>query len=437
MAEDLSIGETPAASRHYPRWVLKGRVNGAAPRVGWLDKAEYLAVLAVVFLSPMNFLRLPIFYFTLSDAFACVCLILMLVNRTLPTRPLGALWSSVWSAGFIVFTISLLVSSLVNGDPFRGMILIAQYLFSYFLLLAIIVGRPLKQTTGLVWVYVLSVFLMCLHGIYLVNWDGRTNTTFVSGSGRLTGFVERENECGAVIAMAMSLLLWLVSSGRLPKLALIVALPIMLYAVMLTGSNTALGAFAFALTIYMLATLTWFRAALYAGGALGAIAMLAAHARDLLPAVFQKRVLGALETGDLAQAGSFDHRLALIYEALDRANNTILLGVGADQYQIKSFLYQPVHNLYLLLWTEGGLLCVIGFLVMLLSGFGPAATALKTRGGWIYAVCTFCMISMFLLFVNAFPHVYGRFWAVPVLLAIAVSVAYVREGTRRLLPTRF
>ena len=436
MAEEVPIGVAPAVPRHFPRWISQAS-SAAAPRVRWLERAEYTVALAVVFFSPMNFLRLQAFYFTLSDAFACLCLMLMLVNRSWPLRPLGPLWTSVWGAGFIVFTSSLLVSSLVNGDPFRGMILVGQYLFSYFLLLPVLVGRPIGQTAGLVRVYVLSVFLMCLHGIYLIEWVGQTNTTFVSGSGRLTGFVERENECGAVIAMAMVLFLWLVSTGRLPRLLPVVVLPVMLYAVMLTGSNTALAAFSFALAVYLLATLSWSRLVLYAAGLVGAVLVLAAHARELLPAVFQKRVLGALETGDLARAGSFDHRLELIYEALERANNTILLGVGADQYQVASFLNQPVHNLYLLLWTEGGLLCVIGFLVMLLSGLGPAAAAFRTRNGFMYAVCTFSMISMFLLFINAFPHVYGRFWAVPVLLGIAVSVAYVRTGERRRLPARF
>ena len=53
----------------------------------------------------------------------------------------------------------------------------------------------------------------------------------------------------------------------------------------------------------------------------------------MLPAVFQKRVLVGLETGNLNDAGTFADRMLLIKEAIRLGGNVFLLGYGADQYR--------------------------------------------------------------------------------------------------------
>ncbi|MBL0373281.1 O-antigen ligase family protein [Rhizobium sp. KVB221] len=389
-----------------------------------LGPVEYALAIGTVFFSPMNFLRLPFFYFTLSDALACLCLLLLVLRGRLKLQPLGPASTAIWMIGLTTMLASLLLSSLVHGDPMRGIVYIAQYFFAYFILLLVIGGRSERQMIVLAKMYVLSIVIMCIHGAYLINIDGQTNTAFVSGSGRLTGFVERENECGAVIAMTVPMLLLLCGSGRLTKFALL-ALPIMGYAVMLTGSNTGLASFAYALGVFALFTLNWTFLVGAAAVVAGTVLALDRWGRDYLPAVFQRRVLGALESGDIGQAGSFDHRLELIHEAIGRANDTIFLGVGADQYAVTSFLMQPVHNLYLLLWTEGGLLCVVGFFVMISAGFGPGLAALNKPGGRLFAACTVSTVSLFLLSINAFPSVYGRFWSMPIILTVSLSCAFL------------
>jgi hypothetical protein len=284
---------------------------------------------------------------------------------------------------------------------------------------------------------VLSIFLMCLHGAYLINVDGEKNTAFVSGSGRLTGFVERENECAALIGLCIPLFLSLWKERKLPRLALL-ALPVFGYAVMLTGSNSGLVTLALALVIFGLLGFDWKYWIPAVGLGAATIAAVDLFGRDYLPAVFQRRVLGALETGDIDQAGTFDHRMGLIYEAIGRANETVFLGLGADQYAVTSFVSQPVHNVYLLLWTEGGLGCMIGFIIMIAAAYGPALAAFRRNGGGTVAACLITVVTLFALMVNAFPSVYGRFWPMPILLAIALARGFVTDDQfRRLPPLRF
>jgi hypothetical protein len=397
------------------------------PESRFFEKLEFLLAVGVVFFSPINVLRLDYFYFTLSDALTCLCLLLQLAQGRLSRQPLGPVSSLFWFAGLALLLVPLLLSSMINGDSMRGIVFVLQYTFAYLVILLVVAGRSEKQMIVLCKAYLLSIILMCLHGVYLIHFDGQTNTAFVTGSGRFTGFVERENECAAVIALSVPLLLVLCSIGKLSKLALI-WIPVMGYGVMLTGSNTGLASFAFAIGAFVLFALNW--KLIFGSGAVlfGIVVLIDRFGRDYLPAIFQRRVLGALETGDIGQAGTFDYRLELIYEAIHRANDTILLGIGADQYQVLSAMDQPVHNSYLLLWTEGGLFCMIGFIIMIAAGLGPAIQALRRPGGRPYAAGAICTVALFLMAVNAFANVYGRFWSVPVILAASLCYAFVARS---------
>lgn len=415
-----------ATDLHYASLKLKSKLEKSRPLV---EKLEFFIALLATFLSPMNFLRNDAAYVTLSDALMTLSLLLLLLTGRLNLRGIGPASTVWWIAGLSMLLLSLLLSSLVNGDPVRGIIYVLQYFFAYFLVFLFFAGRTERQLNRLAKIYVLSIVLMCVHGIYLVYFDGERNTTFVSGSGRLTGFVERENECAALIAMSVPLLLLLCASRRMKKLGYL-ALPLMGFGVMLTGSNSGLASLVYAIAAFCLVAFGWRKLFLIGVVAMVGISATDYWARDYLPAAFQRRVLGALETGDIGQAGSFDHRYELIQEAIERADTIVFLGIGADKYHSSRFADQPVHNLYLLLWTEGGLACMVGFIIMIGAGLGPALSAFRYRAGRYFAACTFSILTLFLFSTNAFTHVYGRFWVAPILLAIGLTHAFNQAAER-------
>lgn len=327
----------------------------------------------------------------------------------------------------------LLASSVVYGDPQRGIIVSAQYFAAYFIVPLVLLHRPLWQISILVKVFVLSILIMGFHGIYLIHIDGETYTRFVSGSGRLRSFVERENECASLFAMTLPLLFWLRGMKYIRRITFWVCFVVFAYGVMLTGSNTGLLGMLFVCFIYLVLTTfsSWRRLLLIFGGVSALVILLSlvgeSLVRTVLPSVFQQRVLGALLSGDLALAGTFTGRYELILEALGIAENSILLGVGADQYRFISELGHAVHNAYLLLWAEGGLFAMIGFVLIIFAGFSIVPGNIRRGISWVTGVCTFSSVSLFALLVNTVPHVYGRFWAVPLFLGIAVSLAQSRN----------
>mgnify|MGYP002403143869 CR=1 FL=1 len=395
-------------------------------------RIEFVFACATVFLAPMNVLRLESFYFTASDAFACLCLGMMILNRPLPLRPLGP-GSAYWIFGLVTMIGALLASSLVAGVVDRGLILSMQYLFAYFLLPLILLARPWPQTATLMKVFVASLVVMILHGIYVVDFVGKTNTQFVSGSGRLLGFVERDNECGSLIALTVPMILSMAAMRIIsPFLAWLVLLPLLAYGIMLTGSNTALYGMLYGIGIFFLATLNAKRAVMgIAAAYLVWVGLNTPTVREYLPAAFQKRVLTGIDSGSLDQAGTFADRMQLNEEAIRLGSDAMLLGYGADQYRQISEWLAPVHNLYLLIWNEGGAIALAGFVVMLAGGAITLAATLRYRGSRPVFVCGLSTLSLFAVLINAVPHVYGRFWTVPVLLSLAPAVTFLAEGPWR------
>src|SRR3546814_3033601 len=67
----------------------------------------------------------------------------------------------------------------------------------------------------------------------------------------------------------------------------------------------------------------------------------------------------------MSQAGTFTGRMDLILEAWEIVEDTMFVGIGVDQYRVVSPTQVPVHNMYLLLWAEGGLLALLGWMLLL------------------------------------------------------------------------
>ena len=134
-----------------------------------------------------------------------------------------------------------------------------------------------------------------------------------------------------------------------------------------------------------------------------------------LPAIFEQRVGGALVDRDIQEAGTYNGRVGLIGEAWQMTENTSLIGVGADEFRQYSSDHQPVHNLYLLMWTEGGIIALLGFLAML-AMLVMLALGRISRGP--ETALALSAVTVFLIYTVASPHMFARLWIMPVVLAL-------------------
>lgn len=384
------------------------------------DPGFYLAAVAV-FLSPMNYLRAPGVYFTASDLAVVLALVVMLRQGALPRRPFGPA-TGLWVAGFLLLATGLLLGSIAHAAGVELGVVLAQYAFSLLLIPLVVAGRSLDETVTLARVLVLSIVVVMLFGIWMIHVAADPPKVFVSYNGRLRSLVERENEAAALGAVAIVFLLGLWGAGRARLWELIIALPILAYGIMLTGSNTGLGCATLGVAAVMLLAPSG-RLTLFVVLTLSAILALGVLFPVLVPDVFRTRVLEGITTGDPSLAGTFTDRLLLMQEAFLLADNRLLIGMGAEQYRTISVFDTVVHNTYLLLLNEGGLLSLCGLVVLMLSGLPAALSHLSDARYRALAATTLTTLLIFALMLNTFPHFYARFWNVPLILAFSLSCA--------------
>lgn len=396
------------------------------------EAVEFYAAAVAVFLAPINYLRLNLAYVTLSDAVMVFVLVMMALNGRLPLRPFGKA-TSLWYGSLGLLGGGLMVSSIVNGDAGAGAIVVGQYVFAFALVPMVILGQPPKKSALLVKVFVASMVFISVHGAYYVNFhDGPSE--FVKGNGRMSSLVERVNETAALHAFTIVFVFWLFLTGRGSWLFAVVSLPVLGYGLLLTGSNTGLIVTTFGIlslsvlsgSVRILLMLVGFGVVV-----LGAIVV---WGDQFLPQVFVDRVLVALQSADLEQAGTFAGRLRLMQEAVGVANDTMILGLGADQYRLVSVLSAPVHNVYLLALTEGGLPALVGLVGIILSivylGWSALLDPASRWGGKL----TLTVVAMFAICLTGIPHVYARFWVVPLMLAVSTGLTRTVSSRETVFP---
>ena len=376
--------------------------------------------------------------FTVSDALFIVGFVYLFSKRRVVRSPFGVL-TPLLVIGYGVMMAGLFISSIMDNQPVRFANVSIQYGFAWLILPFIICGYGRTYTISLVKYFVMSIVAMEAFGsiIYFTFVRSFHETRsilgldFLSGSRRLGAFATDANWNGAVAAMAVPFAVYLVSARQIKPVTGAVAVAVLLLGVVLSASFTAFCSVGAAILVFVLAGVI--RPPLWTIPLIVAISLGIAHFG--LPSQFEKRVGTAVATGEISQAGTFEGRLALVENTWKMLGDHYILGVGADQDRVVNGLNAPVHNMYLLIWIEGGLLALLGWLLIICTFIARAMSAYRfdRRAGSL----ALAVVAIFITFSIASPHMYARLWAVPVLLALAIAQSAVPEAPRPELARRF
>ncbi|KQX27809.1 lipid A core--O-antigen ligase [Ensifer sp. Root423] len=397
-----------------------------------LSAIERGVVYLAVFLAPYATLRISDLFFTVSDLLFCVSLFLLIILRKISKRPLDNL-TGPWIFAFMLLLIGMMVGSLVHGRPDRGIVVMAQYFFAYLILMLVLIRSDTRETYRLAAIFLFSVLLIDLHGIitfYTVGYVPSDGKGVVTGGKRLATMLRNPNLAAAINALTLPILLYFWSSGRLRYWIAVPAVVLVVGTVVLTSSNSGLFVTAISLIVFVALISTRrlvMRLSLTTVLVVAALAIFGS--KDMLPQTFQKRVLGALSSGDIAEAGTFASRAELMQEALQIVSDDKiwLVGIGADQFRERSVQDAPVHNLYLLLWAEGGLVALFGWLMFAAVGF-LLWLAVKRGGGDKYAAAAvLTTIAALLTIALSNPHMYARYWTIPVFLTFGLALVRLKR----------
>lgn len=414
----------------YQRFVITMRGTG-----------DGLLLAAIFFAAYITWRPVPDILFTASDTLFLTALLFRLAGGALNAQPMQSL-TIPWLFGLFLLLSGLLLGSVVNDTPMRWMIVSLQYATAYAVLPLVCIDSDREIMHRRCIALVLGVVAMEGFGAFVYFYTGGSRDAtmslaheFITGAHRLGAFMADANWNAALIAMTVPFVLYLGRLGRMSPPLVTIFLAVLITGLLLSGSFTGF-------TATLAATATFW---VLAGGKrnwrpIAALALLGIAIFLIgapVPAVFQARVGGALESGDIAQAGTFVGRWELMKEAWLIVDSHPLIGLGVDRYREVSESKAPVHNLYLLLWAEGGLPALLGWLMMIMV---PIAAALhRWRDDRAAAALVMAVALPFIAFSMASPHMYARNWAVPLILATGVALAQRRpEGVtpNRLLPAK-
>lgn len=389
------------------------------PNVFWRLSGPLIAC-AILFVS-FAWFRAGDILFTVSDAFYILGGFFLLAGGGLTTRPFGDL-SPWWFALFAAMLSGLLISSLVNGAPLRWLPVAMQYTFSFIFLPMVLMNQSRER-----WIFYAKAFVLGIIALevsaYLIYlyFDGsyekltRFGYSFYSGSGRLGSFIGNPNFNAAMIAMATPILCFLKLKRAISLLAFLIGIAILMTALVFTAS--ASGTFATIMGLIIFGVVSGVGLSPKVSAA-GIVAVVALFMLDVpLPSTFQERVSSAVGSGDIDNVGTFADRYDLMKEAWAITGDTAVIGLGVDQFRVYSEHEAPVHNSYLLLWTEGGLLSFfswIGLLSILVAG----AFGAFRNGRHEAAAMGLAVFAVFAIFSMSSAHMYSRAWITPVLIAL-------------------
>ncbi|GGE14488.1 hypothetical protein GCM10011529_21100 [Polymorphobacter glacialis] len=398
----------------------------------FLQRAAMLAIAGGVFFTSYLSWRPFEELFTLSDALFCMGFGLLLAAGRLPIQPFGHM-TAAWLLAFAMMISALFISSLVNGDATRWLTVALQYGFALVLLPLLLMadseddlllfGRALVAG-----VTAMEAFGILVYFFYAGSYADmqKFGPEFITGGRRLGAFLADGNWNGVVIAMTLPYVIHLRRRRAIGLYAAVIATGILGTGLVLAASFTAFAAAVLSLLIYAIVAGAWLSPRMIAAGAIPVAAVLSFGVT--LPEAFGRRVAPALQHGDIEQAGTFVGRMDLVREAWEMIDHTSLLGLGVDQFRVVSIEHAPVHQIYLLLWTEGGIFALMGWLLMVFLLIATAAMAVRRDRG--DAGLALAVSSTFLIASTASPHMYSRHWLVPVIIAMGFATSARQRATK-------
>lgn len=133
---------------------------------------------------------------------------------------------------------------------------------------------------------------------------------------------------------------------------------------------------------------------------------------------FTSRVMDTFFSGNLEGSGSYSMKMSLMKDALKIITENPLWGLGPGGFYDNSIYQQTVHNSYLLLWAEGGILSLIGFLIIVYSIIRYIVYYWKTKSTRTNSNLALVIVAILLFNLITGTQLYQRYRIIPIILML-------------------
>ena len=383
-----------------------------------LDLCTGLLAMSVFSVGLRGLRIVPGLNFTASDLLLFLGLLLMILQKKkLNIGPWPYMAESfIWSTGSMLLVFGIVVSSLINGNELNGVILAVQYFYAYFVAVLVVNNASGMQYKSVVKALLFGLMFICVGGLVSVYLGVNIPLVYVSQRGRLASFLGNPNALARFVGLCFPIILYCCITGFLGKRMQWLFLLVVTLTIMHTASFGGLATFLFGalVTIVMLpgtrSKLKWIVISI-----LGLCLLISMFG---VPAIIQDRVLPALMSLNVSEAGSLEERLSIALEATEIIARYPIFGIGGDAYAEKRSLWFTVHNTYLLIWAEGGLFAFLGWMLLHITMFFNCLRLVMDRRTRIEGASAMGTFGAFIISNFTSTHAYSLYIVLPLVIAL-------------------
>lgn len=372
-----------------------------------------------LYLSCASYFRLGNINFDLSDfIFLIVAVGVFFKFRYLRFVKIKSLRIWIYISIFI-FLIGFLISGY-KSDLERYWIVFAQYCYGIFVI-PFVMKDVLKDNPKLIdkglFYFTLGILSITVFGIIIYHFFPLLSLRFSSSASRRMGsLMENPNQMASFLCIAFLMLTYLRERKEVGLFFYIFSLGIIIYGLLLTGSFSGLLTFMVSLLCYLF-LIRGYRLILYVLSFITIVSVFVML--NLIPETITSRI----EASSSSQSGygSYDYRMELNDVALDIITKKPFIGIGLNNFQNYSGYPNDVHNAFLLIWAEAGILPIIGMFIMFSSLIFTIFRLFRQKRlsrpdlAFLIALCACIVIAL-----SNHTHFYARFWFIPIVFIILI-----------------
>ena len=369
-----------------------------------------------LFLVSFPSIRLQNLYFTISDFFLIASIILLVLKSRFGIRKLTSVYHKDLVLGFYLIFIGFTVSSISASYYEKYLVILLQYMFVIIVLPTAINNS--SRNNYYIYSYILGLLVSVAIGLLdfnnIISVEG-----FISNKRRLESFFENPNAMAKIIALSLPIFIYLFSSNNKYKYKsfIIISMVIMVWGLISTASyggiiSCLLGVLIYGILsdnklktilVYMFITTIFLSTALY----------------FKYPDTFIDRVVNNIlyKSGEY---GSMNYKIELFRIAIDWVLANPLVGIGPGGFSVNAGLSTTIHNSYLLLWVEGGILAIVGLVYIFYKLIKTILNQQNITQNELALAIT--VIIIFMINAGTNTHLYQRYLYIPLFISVNNAV---------------
>ena len=364
--------------------------------------------------------------FTLNVKYSDIIIIILFISS--PLVALNVAFRNIFyklsAQIFAVFIFFLLFMGIYSNDVVRHLSGVVQYAFCFFILIPVLLSHSKGDMNKILMPFIFgAMFSLCLLVVSYVSGTklfSEIITYGLTGGGVNRYSIGATNDYGFILAVTIIFIhLVFRHLSKILKLVFSLFFVVALVGLIVTASRSSF--ILLAAYFFIVVMVTMLKNKRVRIKALGSFVVISVLSVAVLPSVGEfifidnlKRMTSiSLDLNEMA-----GDRFEQYHIGAEMVNeNAMAIGRGINSYQDLSLSTHPIHNVFIIMAVEAGILP--GFLFFF---FWMSILIVSVRS-WTIGITSFAIIASVLLYIQTITHIYDRFFWIPIAISFLLFTA--------------